>query len=63
MHQRSDFHQFDVLKRGVEILHFLARIIDAIPFELSGFQGLTGGNGLVQIGAGRIDLFGEKNGV
>lgn len=34
VHQRIHFHHLDVLKRGVEILHFLASIVDPIPLEL-----------------------------
>ena len=39
---------------------FLASIVDPVPLELGGFQGLTGGHRLVQVGAGGVDLLGEQ---
>ncbi|MNV67023.1 hypothetical protein D3C71_1598050 [compost metagenome] len=60
VHFRRDFHHLDVLKFGVEILHFLTRIVDFVPLELGRFQGLTGGNGLVQVRARGVDFLGEQ---
>lgn len=60
VHHRVYFHHFHVVQCGVEVFHFLTRIIDAIPFELCLTQGLTGGYSLVQIRAGGIDFLSEK---
>ncbi len=60
VHQGIHFHHLDVLKFGIEILHFLAGIVDSVPLELSGFQGLASGHCLVQVGAGGVDLLGEQ---
>ncbi len=60
VHQGIHFHHLDVLKFGIEILHFLAGIVDSVPLKLGGLQGLTGGHRLVQVGAGGVDLLGEQ---
>jgi hypothetical protein len=54
------FHHLDVFQFGVEILNFLARVVDFVPLEFSRLQGLAGGHRLVQIRAGRVDFFGEQ---
>lgn len=41
VHQRSDSDQLDVIQRGVEVLHFLTGIVDAVEFKLRRFQGLV----------------------
>ncbi|MNG09746.1 hypothetical protein D3C84_931760 [compost metagenome] len=60
VHLRGDFHHFDLLQSGVEVLDFLAGIVDAIPLELSTAERLALGYCLVQIGAGGIDFLGEQ---
>ncbi|MNR32207.1 hypothetical protein D3C85_1497720 [compost metagenome] len=59
MHQWRYFHHLDVLQLGIEILNFLARVVDFVPLEFGRLQGLTGGHRFVQIRAGGIDFFGE----
>ncbi len=59
MHQGIHFHHLDVLKFGIEILHFSAASLIRYH-ELGGFQGLAGGHRLVQVGAGGVDLLGEQ---
>ena len=56
VHHRIHFHHFHVLKFGVEVLHFLARVVDFVPLEFRRLEGLTGGHSLVQVRAGRVDL-------
>ncbi|MNO62094.1 hypothetical protein D3C76_527650 [compost metagenome] len=60
MHDRVYLHDLHVFQFGVEILHFLARIVDFVPLEFSRLQGLTGGHCLVEVRAGRIDFFGKQ---
>lgn len=37
IHFRIHFHYLHVFQFGVEVLHFLARVVDFVPLELSGF--------------------------
>ncbi|ABP39893.1 conserved hypothetical protein [Yersinia pestis Pestoides F] len=60
VHFRRNFNHFDVFQFGVEIFNFLASVINAVPFELGGFQCLTGGHRFVQVRGRRIDFFGEN---
>ena len=57
VHLGCNFHDLDVLQRGVEVLNFLASVIDFVPFELCFFERLSGCHGLVQIRGGCIDFF------
>ncbi|VAM40893.1 Uncharacterised protein [Enterobacter hormaechei] len=60
VHLRIHFHQLHILKLRVEVLHFLARVIDSVPFELGRFQGLAGRHRLVQVRAGGVYFLGEQ---
>ncbi|AAN81835.1 Hypothetical protein c3390 [Escherichia coli CFT073] len=60
VHKRSDSDQLDVIKRDVEVLHFLTGIVDAVKLKFCRFQGLSGGHSFVEIRAGRIDFFGKR---
>ena len=60
VHFRAHFHHLHVFEFGVEVLHFLARVVDLVPLEFRRLEGLTGGHRLVQIRAGRVDFLGEQ---
>lgn len=60
IHHRPNRYDHYILHHGAEVFHFLTRVINAIKFNLSGFELLACGHGLVQIGAGSVDLFAEK---
>ncbi len=60
VHHRIHFHHFHVFQFGVEVLNFLARVVDFVPLEFRRLQGLTGGHSLVQVRAGRVDFLGEQ---
>jgi len=62
LHYRGDAHDTDIFKKHVEILHFLARVVDLVPFDLCAFKGLTGAYRLVEIRAGAIKLFSMTSG-
>lgn len=51
VHHRIHLHYLHVLKLRVEVLHFLACVVDFVPLEFRRLEGLTGGHSLVQIRA------------
>lgn len=60
VHFWCNFYQLDVFQLGVEILNFLACVIDFVPLEFSRLQGLARGHGFVEVRAGRVDFFGKQ---
>ena len=60
VHFWCNFHQFDVFQFGVEILNFLACVVDFVPLKFSRLQGLARGHGFVEVRAGRVDFFGKQ---